>query len=268
MPAITQDTGSQVPLDVQNVQEADNADWEDYSYEKKPDIVLTGFGRFGNITINPSFQIAQALPPSLKAIDGSSISLARHPEAVHVGWESVLKFIPELYNTHITAPSESNATPEIPFFIHIGAGYPGRYHLETVAHRDGYWKSDVDGKAPSTRAKCKGMGYPCEGEKDPLSPTTLQTGIDVDNVVNDVKKELPGLTMPVAASPDAGNYLCDFIFYTSLREARLRCGNIGLNKVLFVHVPPNGTVDEGVKVLSAVIRSIMHREKNRTGRMT
>jgi len=135
-----------------------------------------------------------------------------------------------------------------------------------MAHRDGYWSGDVDGNVPPTRKKCRGRGYPCEGEKDPLSPPTLQTGIDVLSVIGDVKKELPDLSMPIAASSDAGNYLCDFIFYTSLREARLRCGAIGLNKVLFVHVPPDGTVEEGVKVLCAVIKSLMHREKARTSR--
>ena len=73
--------------------------------------------------------------------------------------------------------------------------------------------------------------------------------------------------MPISTSSDAGNYLCDFIFYTSMREARLRYGNAGLNKVLFVHVPPDGTLDEGVRVLIAVIRSIVSREKNQTSRV-
>ena len=152
---------------------------------------------FRNITINPSFQIAQALPPSLKSTDGSSIVLKSHSDAIHVGWDAVVKLVPELYNQHLGPSDTSNNSKgsysDLPFFIHIGAGYPGRYHLEQIAHRDGYWKGDVDGNVPPTRKKCPGRGYPCEGEKDPLSPPTLQTAIDVLGVVGDVKKELPNL---------------------------------------------------------------------------
>jgi hypothetical protein len=44
----------------------------------------------------------------------------------------------------------------------------------------------------------------------------------------------------------------------------VRYGEAGLGKVLFVHVPPEGELEEGVKVLSAVIRSIVKRGKARS----
>jgi len=157
------------------------------------------------IVVNPSFQIAKALPSFLKSDDGSTIHLTYHPEAIHVGWESVLKVIPELYTLHSNPSNGESAaaqddTSNAPFFIHIGAGLPGTYHLETIAHRDGYWRKDVDGKAAPTRQNCRGNGYPCEGDKDPLSPAKLETAIDVGGVVKDVRGEVTDLVSTGSAN--------------------------------------------------------------------
>jgi pyroglutamyl-peptidase len=65
--------------------------------------------------------------------------------------------------------------------------------------------------------------------------------------------------MPIEPSDDAGHFLCDFIYYSSLREALVRYGPKGVARVLFVHVPPDGTVEEGVQVLKAVIKSLVLR---------
>ncbi|KAG8841785.1 hypothetical protein FRB91_004681 [Serendipita sp. 411] len=97
-------------------------------------------------------------------------------------------------------------------------------------------------------------GFPTLDNKD-----NLQTGIDVNGVVQDVTRDVKDLTMPVQSSNDAGRFLCDFIYYTSLHEAAARFGEEGLKRVLFVHVPPDGTLEEGVKVLEAVIKSIVTR---------
>lgn len=65
--------------------------------------------------------------------------------------------------------------------------------------------------------------------------------------------------MPLNVSHDAGNYLCDFIYYTSLYEATKRWGPDGRKQVLFVHVPPDGKLEDGVRVLTAVLRGIARR---------
>lgn len=67
--------------------------------------------------------------------------------------------------------------------------------------------------------------------------------------------------MPVNVSNDAGHYLCDFIYYNSLHEAVKRFGDSGSRRVLFVHVPPNGVLADGVRVLSAVIRGIVSQDR-------
>lgn len=65
--------------------------------------------------------------------------------------------------------------------------------------------------------------------------------------------------MPVNRSDDAGRFLCDFIYYSSLYEAKKRFGTDGLGRVLFVHVPPDGTLEHGVNVLCSILKSIVRR---------
>jgi pyroglutamyl-peptidase len=104
----------------------------------------------------------------------------------------------------------------------------------------------------------------------------LRTGIDLDGVVDDVDGELADMVsssfkpthrtealqaMPINVSEDAGHFLCDFIYYTSLHEAAKRWGPDGLKRVLFVHVPPDGTLEEGIKVLTAIIRAVVRRSR-------
>lgn len=57
--------------------------------------------------------------------------------------------------------------------------------------------------------------------------------------------------------------MCDFIFYTSLREAGVRFGEEGKNQVLFIHVPPDGTLEEGVQVVLSIIQSVVRRDAER-----
>ncbi|KAG8824135.1 hypothetical protein FRC19_002458 [Serendipita sp. 401] len=234
-------------------------------------VVITGFGPFMSITDNPSFKINQSLPSTLTVYRNKkpqTITLERYPDAIHVAYESVLQIIPQIYDQYA---SESHKPALLPFFIHIGAGYSGHYAIERLAHRDGYVLSDVEDKQPplqnaeflagsrisnqkAMKSPIAARGFPTLDNKD-----TLQTEIDVNSVVEDVRRDVEGLTMPVQSSNDPGRFLCDFIYYTSLHEAAARFGEEGLKRVLFVHVPPNGTLEEGVKVLEAIIKSIVTR---------
>lgn len=218
--------------------------------------------------------------------NGTEIKIVHHPKPVHVGWQAVLDLIPKLYDQYSSSvhpyPTRSEAH-EPPFFIHIGAGYYGEYAVEERAHRDGYSKLDVDGKAaplqPHTpaaeayRPDAENRGYPI---LDEYAAEELSTGIDLDGVVDDVDGELADMVsssfkptngtealqaMPINVSEDAGHFLCDFIYYTSLHEAAKRWGPDGLKRVLFVHVPPDGTLEEGIQVLTAIIRAVVRRSR-------
>lgn len=148
---------------------------------------------FRNIIDNPSFKIAQALPPEILigGEDGVKIKVVRHPTPVHVAYQTVVKLIPRLYDQHSPKhhPHATRSEPQsLPFFVHIGAGYNGEYALEEQAHRDGYSKLDVDEQPPPIQSNDKEKrGFPI---LDEYADEIFQTGIDVDGVVDDADGEI------------------------------------------------------------------------------
>ena len=61
----------------------------------------------------------------------------------------------------------------------------------------------------------------------PNGPEAIQTRFNVERICEQVSKQQVDVTFEV--SRDAGRYLCDFIYYTSL--------HLNMSPVVFVHVP-------------------------------
>ena len=147
----------------------------------------------------------------------------------------------------------------------------GYYSIETRAHRDSYHMSD-------NRGQC---GYD-DGERlwrEMQVPAMLQAGVveedgdgdgDGHGVVGQAScpcppndeflalwKKFAGEDADVRVSTDAGRYLCEFIFFTSLalawRERRSR-------NVVFLHVPSSCTDEDvrmGREVAVAMIKAVV-----------
>ncbi|GAC98805.1 hypothetical protein PHSY_006400 [Pseudozyma hubeiensis SY62] len=174
---------------------------------------------------------------------------------------------PEAYP--IETPGEGDAWDVV---IHVGVGRQGSLRCETQAHKLGYSKPDANDQlapllnlSPSEIARIPekyldkngqargfGTGYEEFGEIE-------STRIGVSSLIQFLKQSgMQG--EEVDQSFDPGRYLCDFVFYCSLCEAK-RNGNKTL--VLFVHVPPK---DENLSVerCTQAIRAVawyMAREK-------
>lgn len=138
------------------------------------------------------------------------------------------------------------------------------YTLEALAHRDGYRIRDVDNLD----------GY-LDGERRwrlEGCPQVLEGAWELGNVLQRWKEELahddsmagPGVRL----SPDAGRFLCDFIYYESLsvRWKEAAKGIVDANgesregKACFFHVPGDTdplSVETGARVAEAAIRSIV-----------
>ncbi|KAJ9478689.1 hypothetical protein PHBOTO_002195 [Pseudozyma hubeiensis] len=156
--------------------------------------------------------------------------------------------------------------------IHVGVGRQGSLRCETQAHKIGYSKPDAnDQLAPlldlspneiaripakylDKNGQARGFGTSYEDFGDIQS-----TPIGVSSLIQFLKQS--GMKEgEVDQSFDPGRYLCDFIFYCSLCEAKRRGGK---TLVLFVHVPPK---DENLSVerCTQAIRAVawfMAREK-------
>lgn len=132
--------------------------------------------------------------------------------------------------------------------LHIGiAGVRDYYSIETLAHRDSYVYTDVDDR----------LGYE-DGEKrwkELQLPPILMPGIPTIKLLNGWKENAP--TGPgLQVSNDAGRYLCEFIFYTSLGQAELERRD---RNVMFLHVPAahrEEDVEVGRAVTIALIKTL------------
>jgi pyrrolidone-carboxylate peptidase len=142
----------------------------------------------------------------------------------------------------------------------------GEYTAERQGHRNGYYNQNtgIDDKTLRDCEEEMGLG---EGEYWRGCPEVLRTTLDVDGVLERMHQQgsgdmsqLPeGVT--VKASDDAGNYLCDFIYYSSLSHFwRKNDDHNGDRPVVFLHVPPESdeeALQKGREVTEALIRAMV-----------
>ena len=171
----------------------------------------------------------------------------------------------------------------IDLVVHIGMAGPRLvYSLERIGHRNTYRMRDVDGKLPDDdrpRHECGGKGEDQDDDdedggegrgdekggkrfrnRDDCSfrgcPETLETAFDVADVWQRWKQLLPR-DVETRVSSDAGRYLCDFVFFSSLaylyRKKETR-------RVVFLHVPCDASdamVARGRNVTINLIRALV-----------
>ncbi|PKY03128.1 putative pyroglutamyl peptidase type I [Aspergillus campestris IBT 28561] len=242
-------------------------------------VLVTGFGPFKTNFINASWLIASSLPtsfdlPTAGGVGGAGetastprkVSITVHPAPIPVAYSAVRTAIPALLAEY--ADTHGGRQPDL--VVHMGiAATRGYYSIETRAHRDSYHMSD-------NRGQC---GYD-DGEREWREmqvPSMLQAGaVDEDGDGDGhggvgkgccprppddgflaLWKGFAGEDADVRVSTDAGRYLCEFIFFTSLalawRERRSR-------NVVFLHVPSSCTEEDvrvGREVAVAMIKAVV-----------
>ncbi|KUJ18601.1 peptidase C15, pyroglutamyl peptidase I-like protein [Mollisia scopiformis] len=223
-------------------------------------VLVTGFGPFRTQNpINPSWEIARLLPPFLPPLPATSLSsqlslltpppvrILVHPEPIRVSYTTVRNIVPELWKDR-----------KIDYMIHIGMA-SGRkfYSIERRGHRDGYYMKDVDNQFLNDEALHKKMGKDWVWEG---MPSELLSTIDVDDVWKRWRVNLTGEDKEerdVRVSEDAGRYLCDFIYFSSLAELEKKGED---KRVLFLHVPVEAdevSVKKGVEITTELIRAVV-----------
>ena len=132
------------------------------------------------------------------------ISHAHTLPQVPVVYDVVSKLIPKLIE---------EVKPQL--CVHVGVSPYKEVKLEKCGKNFPYFMADVNGKAPP-EFKCV-----------PNGPESIETRFNVEKICEKVSKKHSDVEFGV--STDAGRYLCDFIYYTSL--------SINSAPVLFVHIP-------------------------------
>nr|XP_040146202.1 pyroglutamyl-peptidase 1 isoform X3 [Ictidomys tridecemlineatus] len=231
-------------------------------------VVVTGFGPFGEHTVNASWIAVQGEPsrsrlpsPSPSALHtlplfpavwgltcvvksaqslcgpsllqeleklglGDSVDL--HVYEIPVEYKTVQRLIPALWEKH---------SPQL--VVHVGvSGMATTVTLEKCGHNKGYKGLDNCRFCPGSQC-CVEDG-----------PESIDSIIDMDAVCKRVTTL--GLDVTVTISQDAGRYLCDFTYYTSLYQSHGRSA--------FVHVPPLGkpyNADQLGRALRAIIEEML-----------
>ncbi|KAJ4268223.1 hypothetical protein NW762_002285 [Fusarium torreyae] len=221
-------------------------------------VLVTGFGPFREqYPVNPSWEIASRLPsylPPLRAKDPNSrhaaavlpkVRILVHPEPIRVNYKTVRGLVPSFYDT----------AEKIDIVIHIGmAGPRPFYSIERRGHRDGYKHPDVDGEKLDEEEERKPHGdWPWRG-----LPEEIETELELDNVLPLWQGHSPDTDLRI--SEDAGRFMCDFIYYSSLSELwKLQRPR----KALFLHVPADASarsVELGRELTLNLIRAVVESE--------
>ncbi|KAK4246875.1 Pyroglutamyl-peptidase 1 [Corynascus novoguineensis] len=261
-------------------------------------VLLTGFESFKtDYPVNPSWEIVRSLPshlPPLRAKVPSSSSssltseaappppprsippvrLLVHPSPIHVSYETVRELVPRLW-------TNQQQQQRIDAAVHVGMAGPRLfYSVERRGHREGYKMRDVDGqlladdggrgcrrpggteKEGEGEGEGKGDGEGEGGEKEWIwegLPPDLESAFDVDDIVARWRGHSPQ-HLDLRISEDAGHYLCDFIYYSSLAHLE-KAGE--RRRVLFLHVPSDASphsISVGRELLLQLVRSLVESE--------
>ncbi|XXG98733.1 NADH-dependent flavin oxidoreductase [Hypoxylon texense] len=232
-------------------------------------VLVTGFGPFKEqYPVNPAWEITASLPDYLPA-ERVKDAAARHGQVpaaalppavcilkhgpVRVNYETVRGLVPTLWD---------NPEQKADYVVHVGMAGPQHvYSVERRGHRDGYDKQDVDGQllGDEQRRKREGDQWIWNGV-----PKELLTDLDLDKIYKRWVERSPEMQIKddlrLQISEDAGHYLCDFIYFSSLahlyKQQRPR-------KVVFFHVPlhpDQESIDRGRELVLQLIRSIVEVE--------
>jgi pyroglutamyl-peptidase len=233
--------------------------------EKPVTVLVTGFGPFlERFPRNSSWEIASTLPALIPASPNNKtpIHIHVHHEPVRVAYNHVLGLVPSLL------PPANPMYPKPDIILHIGLAAGRNYFtLEQGAHGRGFDKTaDVDGQRFSD--KLAEEAFPSS-----KFPTVLKTSFDTSDVLSrwkenlgysfvDENAESEGLP-DVRLNPDAGNFLCGFIYYNSL--AHYFSIKEDEQPVVFMHVPDLSSsgdkLEEGWKIAVALIKALVESRR-------
>ena len=215
--------------------------------------------------VNASYLIASSLPPSFTIPSSKEqhaanrrVCLHVHPAPIPVSYASVRESLPTILDEF--AASHGGQRPDL--VVHIGIASPRPYYsVETLAHRDNYTITDINGCSgyEDGEKRWRQMGLPPvlipgsanEGNSDMKGP------YPPDDYFLQTWKSFAPADSDLRLSKDAGHYLCDFIFYTSLSLA-LQKGQD--RNVLFLHVPgasEDADIERGCKITLALIKAMV-----------
>ncbi|XP_015908275.1 pyroglutamyl-peptidase 1 [Parasteatoda tepidariorum] len=186
-----------------------------------PTVLVTGFGLFRDHSENSSWITAK----QLLNID-------------HKNYNLVIRELPVIYDVVLDSVPKLWEELKPKLVVHCGMSELATcIAIEKQACNTDYFGCDVKGQLPPNNCCCS------------VGQNVLHTAIDVDKVLEDLKQH--DVCVKTESSDNAGRYLCEFIYYTSLKINR---------NTAFVHLPPVNqpyTAQQMAQTLSLIISSML-----------
>ncbi|KAH9935448.1 uncharacterized protein B0H18DRAFT_1114191 [Fomitopsis serialis] len=256
-------------------------------------VLVTGYGPFSTYEVNPSWLAVKPLhDTSLRTLDASARPIHITALEVPVTYTDVLSLTPGFHSRPPVLPAPPNeptsASSRPPahgfdFVLHVGVAGSGPMRAEKRGRKVGYNSPDAEGRlcpaiptdgdgdegarnaTPSPgvlhrfarslyaylKSPTRGFG---KGYED--FPEELFTKVNTEGLLQYLKET--GFTQ-IVPSTDAGLYLCEFINYCSLAEAKRAAPKNESGKAtptLFLHCPP---VDQPLSTqdVTAVLQKVV-----------
>lgn len=180
-----------------------------------------------------------------------------------MAYKNVRELVPKLWDGR-----------KIDYAVHIGmAGGRRYYSVERRGHRDGYGAADVGHEflGDADRQKAEGTDWIWNG-----LPEEILSDMNIDDVWVRWRAAMPDTDVRI--SEDAGRYLCDFIYFSSLghltkKDERRRVSFqilmwmdllLTCDQVVFLHVPVDvneSAIRVGVEATLELIRAVIQSDR-------
>lgn len=191
--------------------------------------IVTGFGAFGQVVDNPTQRLVELindqkwnLPINISHTAVCKVSI-QNVDREHAQITSLCKNIAKNARESPSNPSPTRTTIVL---VHLGVAEKAEEMLlETCAYNDCSFRiPDEDGQQPVSQSI------------DGLKPVgdVKKCCLQLEKIVERVRRS----DLPVVLSNDAGRYLCNYIYYKSLKLCDSQeCEGVTIYS-LFLHVPP------------------------------
>jgi pyroglutamyl-peptidase len=200
-------------------------------------VFVTGFGPFAEAEVNPTQTLVESLDTG-SSFGASGSGRLEDCYVVPVDCKDATDKVARLrFSAEATTEESKSASHTTVVMLHLGVFSSAReFRVERSAFNEATFRfPDASGRQP--------QGEPISADED--VGCCLRTTLDVDTVVNTLRAK----GHPCAVSDDPGRYLCNWIYWLSLRTANAFNAN-GAPKEsgktirsLFVHTPPFDVVD-------------------------
>ena len=208
--------------------------------------VVTGFGPFHGMPINPTMLLVQRLEKELDTLSSTKNIEIIKTIILETSVDAVRREMDEIYAQICVEVTSCHVV-----FLHLGVNYIGkRFQLEKCAYNDATFRvPDERGYQPQGACILEGSSCSKTAKRKALHlfGKCSETSLALDEICNML--EMGSNAQPVCISNDPGRFVCNYIYCLSLDKCRSSAEKVpNSNETkyhsLFVHVPSFHVIQE------------------------